>query len=185
MGQEKKISLWDIFAVFSKIGAFTIGGGYMMVPAIQEEIIKRGWIAESEMPDIVAVSQSAPGLLTVNMAIFCGYRLRGFKGGLVATLGCILVPFIMILLIAMFFSSFSSNPVVVSIFKGVRPVAVGIVAAYAFKLFSKNAEWWHWAISLLTLGGIVFLRISAVYILLVIIVLSLAVSAYKERRAGK
>ena len=100
MDHEENISLWDIFAVFSKIGAFTIGGGYMMGPAIQEEIIKRGWIAESEMPDIVAVSQSAPGLLTVNMAIFCGYRLRGFKGGLVATLGCILVPFIMILLIA-------------------------------------------------------------------------------------
>lgn len=185
MDYEEKISLWQIFAVFSKIGTFTIGGGYMMVPAIQEEIIKRGWLPEREMPDIVAVSQSAPGLLTVNMAIFCGYRLKGIPGSIVATLGCILAPFIIILLIAMFFNSFSSSSAVISIFKGVRPVAVGIIAAYAAKLLTRNTRWWQWLITLVTLCGIVFLRISAVYILLVIIVLSVAISAYNQGRAGK
>ena len=95
------VSLWNIFAVFSKIGAFTIGGGYAMIPLIQNELGKRGWISEEELPDIIALAQSAPGILAVNVSIFAGYRLRGVKGSITATIGTVLPSFLMILLIAM------------------------------------------------------------------------------------
>ena len=134
MTGNKEISLARIFAVFAKIGAFTIGGGYMMVPAIQNEMSKRGWIRDEELPDIVAIAQGAPGLLTVNMAIFAGYKLRGIKGSIVATLGSIAPPFVIILLIAMLAANFQDSPVVQRILQGVRPVSVAIIAAYTLKL---------------------------------------------------
>lgn len=179
------ISLWEIFLVFFKIGAFTIGGGYMMVPAIENEMRKRIWISEEELPDIVALAQSAPGLLTVNMAIFAGHKLRGIKGSIVATLGSILAPFAIILLIAMFFSSFKDNPFVMKAFSGVRPAAVAIIAAYCIKLLAKQSHWWQWAIALGTLGCMVLLKVSAIYILLVLIVCAAAISFFIQRRAEK
>ena len=176
------VSLWKIFLVFAKIGAFTIGGGYVMVPAIEAEMRKHGWISEDEMPDIVAISQSAPGLLTANMAIFSGYRLRGVRGSIVATLGCMLAPFAVILLIAMFFSEFKDLPAVTKIFMGVRPVAVAVISAYCVRLLRKHTSWWEWALTLGTLVAMVLLKLSAVYILLVTMVFAAAVSALRQRR---
>ena len=181
----KKASLLEIFAVFANIGTFTIGGGYMMVPAIQAEMSKRNWISEDELPDIVAIAQSAPGLLTVNMAIFAGYRLRGVKGSIVATLGCILPPFAIILAIAMLAASFQDAPLVTKILSGVRPVSVAIITAYMFKLAKKNCrKWWTWLIAAGTLAGVALLKVSPVYILLTLIVLAVAYSYYKERRGA-
>ena len=79
---EKRVSLWQIFAVFAKIGAFTIGGGYAMIPLIQAELSKRGWISDDELPDIVALSQSAPGVMAVNVSIFAGNKLRASREAL-------------------------------------------------------------------------------------------------------
>ena len=91
-------SLWQIFLVFAKIGSFTIGGGYAMIPLISDEIIKRKWLPEEDLPDIIALAQSAPGVLAVNMAIFTGYKIRGVKGSIAATLGSVLPSFLIILL---------------------------------------------------------------------------------------
>ncbi|MCQ2159372.1 MAG: chromate transporter [Bacteroidales bacterium] len=162
--------------MFAKIGAFTIGGGYMMVPAIEAEIRRRGWIPDDELPDIVALSQSAPGLLTVNMAIFAGSRLRGVKGSVVATLGVILAPFLIILAIAMFLVDVRDNAVVNAVFSGVRPAAVAIIAAYTVKLVRKHSQWWQWAVTLGTLVAIAVFKVSAVYVLLCVILVALAIS---------
>ena len=167
--------------MFAKIGAFTIGGGYMMVPAIEDEIRRRGWIPEDELPDIVALSQSAPGLLTVNMAIFAGSRLRGVKGSVVATLGVILAPFLIILAIAMFLVGVRDNAVINAVFSGVRPAAVAIIAAYTVKLVRKHSKWWQWAVTLGTLVAIAVFKVSAVYVLLCVILAALAIS---WRRGG-
>ena len=180
--EMRKVSLWEIFAVFAKIGAFTIGGGYMMVPAIQAEMSRRGWISDDELPDIVALAQSAPGLLTVNMSIFAGYKMRGIAGSIVATLGCITPPFFVILAIAMFFSSFKDNAVVARIFCGVRPVAVAVILAYAVKLARKQSKWWQWAIMLVTLAAVALLKISPVYIMLTAIIAGVAIAKAKEGR---
>ena len=98
-----EVSLFEIFMVFLKIGTFTIGGGYAMLPIIQNEILKRKWISEDELPNIIALSQSAPGILSVNISIFAGHKLRGLKGSIIATIGTSLPSFIIILLIASLF----------------------------------------------------------------------------------
>ncbi|GAE23418.1 chromate transport protein [Bacteroides pyogenes JCM 10003] len=91
---------FELFGIFFKIGAFTIGGGYAMVPLIQNEIVtRRKWIAQEDFIDLLAIAQSSPGVLAVNIAIFIGYKLRGIRGSVVTTLGTVLPSFIIILLL--------------------------------------------------------------------------------------
>ena len=177
------VSLLSIFSVFAKIGAFTIGGGYAMIPLIQDELTRRGWLREEELPDIVALAQSAPGVLAVNMSIFAGYRLRGLKGSIAATLGSILPSFVAILIIAMFMSNFQDNPIVVKIFSGIRPVVVSLIVVPMINMARKsNKSWWAWVITGITLFLVAFLKVSPVYILLVIMVLATAFTIYKEKK---
>ena len=142
------VSYLQIFSIFAKIGAFTIGGGYAMLPIIKQEIVKRGWLQEDDFTDIVALAQAAPGLLAVNISIFTGYRLRGVKGSIVATLGSILPSFIIILAIAALFSGFRDNPIVIRMFKGIRPVVVALIAIPMLDMAKKaNKTWWAWLIT--------------------------------------
>ena len=131
---------WELFKIFFRIGAFTIGGGYAMVPLIEDEIVaKRKWIKSEDFLDLLAIAQSSPGILAVNIAIFVGYRLKGMKGSLVTSLGAILPSFLMILAIALFFQQFKDNIYVEKIFKGIRPAVVALIAAPTFKL-GKHAK---------------------------------------------
>lgn len=128
------------FGIFFKIGSFTFGGGYAMIPLIQNEVVdKRKWISKEDFIDLLAISQSAPGILAVNMAIFIGYKLRGLKGCIVTALGTILPSFLMILAIALFFHSFQDNPIVERIFKGIRPAVVALIVAPTFTM-AKSAR---------------------------------------------
>lgn len=178
------IPLWKIFCVFAKIGAFTIGGGYAMVPIIHDEVIRRKWLTEEEFPDILAIAQSAPGLLAVNMSIFAGQRMRGWKGSVAATLGSCLAPFLIILLIAMFFSGFRDNPVVIRIFRGMRPAVVALIIVPMINMArsSLGRKWWAWLLCAASLALVAFLKISPVYILLVTIVVAVSISLYFEKR---
>lgn len=126
---------FELFGIFFKIGAFTIGGGYAMVPLIENEIVtKRKWIAREDFIDLLAIAQSSPGVLAVNIAIFIGYKLRGVRGSIVTTLGTVLPSFTIILAIALFFHNFKDNPVVERIFKGIRPAVVALIAAPTFTM---------------------------------------------------
>ncbi|MBR5176216.1 MAG: chromate transporter [Bacteroidales bacterium] len=179
------VPLWKIFMVFAKIGSFTIGGGYAMIPLIREELVKRGWLSEEELPDIIALAQSAPGVLAVNMSIFSGYKMRGFKGSVAATLGSSLPSFLIILLIAMLFTGYQDNPVVVRIFKGIRPVVVSLILVPMINMARKgNKTWWAWVISVATLFMVAFMNFSPIYILLTLIVVAVCVTLIKERRHG-
>ena len=178
------VPLWNIFLVFAKIGSFTIGGGYAMIPLIRDELVKRGWLSEEELPDIVALAQSAPGVLAVNMSIFAGYKMRGLKGSIAATLGSALPSFLIILLIAMLFTGYQDNPVVIRIFKGIRPVVVSLIAVPMINMARKgNKTWWAWLISFVVLFLVAFMNFSPIYILLVLIVLALSFTLIKERRS--
>ena len=112
---KEKATFLKIFLIFAKIGAFTIGGGYAMIPLIQNEMVRRGWLEEKEFPDLIALSQTAPGILAVNISIFVGYKLRGTKGSIVATLGSILPSFLIILIIAIAFTGYQDNPKMVAL----------------------------------------------------------------------
>lgn len=182
--EEKRIPLSQIFAVFAKIGAFTIGGGYAMIPVIQDEMARRGWISEEELPDIVALSQSAPGVMAVNISIFAGYRLRGVKGSIAATLGSITPSFLIILAIAMAFTAFRDNPWVIRAFKGIRPVVISLIAVPMVRMARKSCKtWWAWLIAIAALVLVAFLNVSPIYILLVVMVLGFSITYYKEKRA--
>ena len=178
-------SYWQIFLTFAKIGAFTIGGGYAMLPIIQNEIVRKGWLKEEDFTDIVALAQSAPGLLAVNISIFAGHKLRGTKGSIIATLGSILPSFIIILAIAMLFSGYQDNPIVVKIFKGIRPVTVALIAVPMINMAKKaNKKWWAWLLSGTVLALVAFLDISPIYILLVagcVFVLPMYIKQYREQ----
>lgn len=130
----------ESFLVFSKIGAFTIGGGYAMVPLIEDEVVtKRHWIVKEDFIDLLAIAQSSPGILAVNISIFIGYRLRGIRGSIVTALGTILPSFLIILSIALFFHNFKDNVVIEKIFKGIRPAVVALIAAPTFSM-AKSAK---------------------------------------------
>lgn len=174
--------------VMAKIGAFTIGGGYAMLLIIQKEITSRGWISEEEFPDLIALSQAAPGLLAVNISIFTGYRLRGTAGAIVATLGSCMPPFLIILAIALFFSGYANEPIVQRAFAGMRPAVVALIAVPMIKMAGKSCrKWWQWLIAAAVIGLVAFLKVSPVYILICVIVVSLsvAVALDKKRRVSK
>ena len=125
-----------LFWTFFKIGLFTFGGGYAMIPLIQEEVTKNGWLTAEEVIDIVGIAESTPGPIAVNLATFVGTSQMGFLGALVATLGVILPSFIIILLIAIIFKKIMDNKYVKSILKGINPVIIGLILATGvFTLF--------------------------------------------------
>lgn len=131
---------WDSFRTFFRIGAFTIGGGYAMIPLIETEVVdKHKWINREDFLDIIAIAQSCPGVFAVNMSVFIGYKLKRLPGALCAALGTALPSFLMILLIALFFVNFQDNAVVESIFRGIRPAVVALIAAPTFNL-AKSAK---------------------------------------------
>lgn len=134
-----------LFLTFVKIGTFTIGGGYAMIPLIEREIIRRGWLSEKDFLELLAVSQSLPGVFAVNISIFVGYRLRKFWGSFFCAMGTVLPSFVIMLLIAMFFRSFQDNPWVMKAFSAIRPVVVALIAVpcinAARSMHLKGAQW--------------------------------------------
>ncbi|MBQ2674733.1 MAG: chromate transporter [Prevotella sp.] len=131
---------WESFRTFFKIGIFTLGGGYAMIPLIEEEVVNRHrWVSKDEMLDLIAVAQSCPGVFAINTAIFIGYKLNKVRGALATTLGTALPSFIIILAIAMFFHQFEDNHVVAAMFQGIRPAVVALIAVPTFNI-GKRAK---------------------------------------------
>ncbi|WP_455498815.1 chromate transporter [Coprobacter sp.] len=121
---------WKLFYTFFKIGAFTFGGGWAMISIIEKEVVdKNKWLDKAEFLDALAVSQSLPGILAVNISILTGNKQKGIRGSIAATLGTVLPSFILILLIAMFFAKSYNNPIVERIFRGIRPAVVALIIA--------------------------------------------------------
>ena len=127
---------FDLFLTFLKIGLFTFGGGYAMLPMIQEEVAAHGWLNQSELINFIAVSESTPGPFAVNIATFVSTRTGGIFGGLCATLGVILPSFVIILIVARCYLKFKSNKLVVGAMNGLKPAVVGLIAAALLSLLA-------------------------------------------------
>ncbi|MBR2114981.1 MAG: chromate transporter [Prevotella sp.] len=137
---------WESFKTFFKIGIFTLGGGYAMIPLIEEEVVNnKKWVTKDEMLDLIAIAQSCPGVFAINIATFIGYKLRKTRGAICTTLGTAMPSFLIILAIAMFFSQFKDNPYVAAMFKGIRPAVVALIAVPTFNL-GKRAQLNMWTI---------------------------------------
>ena len=138
--------LGEAFITFFKIGIFTLGGGYAMIPLIEEEVVNRKqWVSKDEMIDLIAIAQSCPGVFAINIATFIGYKLNKTRGAIATTIGTALPSFLIILAIAMFFSQFKDNPYVAAMFKGIRPAVVALIAVPTFNL-GKRAQLNMWTI---------------------------------------
>lgn len=139
--------LFDLFKTFFHIGFFTIGGGYAMIPLIEEKVVdQKEWCSKEELVDLMAVAQSCPGIFAVNISIFIGHKLMGTKGAIISALGTALPSFFIILFIALFFQQFRDNEIVEKVFRGVRPAVVALIASPVFKM-AKTAKlnsytWW-------------------------------------------
>ena len=179
-------SLLQIMGVFAKIGTFTIGGGYAMIPVIEREMKDRGWIDEEEIEDVVVLAQSAPGLLAVNMAIFAGYKIRGLKGSLAATFGAVLPSFAIILLIAIAFTSFKDNVFIQKFFQGLRPVAIALILVPAVNMARNGCiKWLLWLLMLFALVLLAYLKVSAIWVIVCVLIVSVAVASAAEGRKKK
>lgn len=161
--------LFKLFITFFKIGAFTFGGGYAMIPLIEEEVVEKNkWIDENEFLDIIALAQSIPGALAVNSSTYIGYRIYGFKGAVVACLGAVLPSFFIILMVAKFLINSFNNDFIDKIFNGIRPAVVSLILIAVFKLkkgIKKNT------FSYLVMGfTVVLITIFKVHPILIIVV---------------
>lgn len=162
-------SLLKLFTTFFKIGLFTFGGGYAMIPLIEREVVQRyRWVSGTEFVDLLAVAQSAPGVFAVNISVFIGNKLRGTRGALSAAFGCVLPSVIIILAIALFFGRFRHIEVVNNVFMGIRPVVVALIAVPVFNVAKSARIGWATAwIPVLAALLIVALGVSPIYVIMV------------------
>jgi len=121
----------ELFFTFLKIGAFTFGGGYAMIPLIQSEVVAKGWMAEEEILNFIAVSESTPGPFAINIATYIGAETGGFFGAVCSTFGVVFPSLVIIILVAKFFTSFKDNRIVKGCMSGLRPTVIGLIASTA------------------------------------------------------
>lgn len=160
--------LLKFFLSCSKIGAFTLGGGYAMIPIMEQEFVDRHrWMNKQEFMDIMVVAQTTPGIFSIDMASHIGYKLKGVWGGIVGAMGIALPSIITITLIAIFFQNFKDNIYVNKFFCGVRPAVVALIAAPCFKM-AKTADitWSTSWIPLVSCLLIWLLGVSPIWIIL-------------------
>lgn len=178
---------FQLFLTYLKIGTFTIGGGYAMLPLIQREVVERkGWIDEEEFLNMIALAQAAPGLIAVNSAIFIGWRVGGWKGVCGAVLGAVLPSFFIILAIAMIFSEWKEQPAVEAVFKGVRPAVVALIAAPLVKIAKSAKITWTTALIPIAAALLIWLgHVNPVWIILATIVITLCSIWLSSYRSSK
>ena len=160
---------FELFKAFFQIGLFTFGGGYAMIPLIEQKVVdEKHWVGHEELVDLIAVAQSCPGVFAVNISIFIGYKQKGVWGAFLSTLGACLPSFIIILLIAFAFMQFRDNPWVEKFFKGLRPAVVALIAAPVFRMAkSSHINRYNVWIPVMAALAIWLMGVSPIYIILI------------------
>ncbi|MCD8351799.1 MAG: chromate transporter [Planctomycetaceae bacterium] len=152
---------FELFMVFFRIGIFTLGGGYAMLPLIEREVVeKKKWIGGEDFLNVLAIAQSLPGPIAVNTAVFVGYKTRGLRGSLVGLLGTVLPSFICMIIIAAFFVTMRENPHVAAVFTGIRPAVAALILASVYSLAKKARL--NWKTGLLALAAAVLVWLGGV-----------------------
>lgn len=188
--KEKKVSLFELFSIFAKIGGLTIGGGLAMIAVIERELVQRKkWINDEELLDMIAVAESTPGVIAVNSATFVGYKLRGFFGALVSTIGVVLPSFILISLISLIFEWFLGFEIVTFAFKGANAAVAVLILNAALKLFKKceKSAYTYIALAVAIALGLTFMifNISTVIIIIFGLVVGVVYYAILDNKTKK
>ncbi len=169
--KERSKVLGELFVTFLGIGAFTLGGGFAMIPLIEKELVdKKHWISEEDFLDEIAVAQSVPGAIAVNTAAITGHKVAGWAGSLMSTLGVMIPSISIILIIALFLTNFASLEVAQSIFRAIRPVVVALIAYSAYKCWNNlsNSKF-NTIIEILALLSLVIFNVQPIYVIMVAI----------------
>ena len=177
--------LFEIFIIFFKIGAFTFGGGFAMIPLIEREMVEnKNWVKKDEITDLFAVSQCIPGSIAINTASLIGYKIAGKVGCVVATLGVLLPSFLIITVIAAFFSKFSNIPIVKSVLFGIRSCVVGLIIVASISV-SKTAIKDRLCIlfTVITIICVVFFKLNPIFVILASIIPGIIILKYIPSKA--
>ncbi|MFY9177780.1 MAG: chromate transporter [Caldicoprobacterales bacterium] len=180
--------LIEMFITFFKIGAFTFGGGYAMIPLIEREVIdNKGWIKnEEEIIDVFAVAESIPGAIAINSSTFVGYKIAGRKGAIVAACGVILPSFITITVIAAFFTRFQDNPIVKAAFMGIRSTVVALILMAAIKVGKKAIkDKFSVLITIMTVILVLVLDIHAIFAIVIGAMVGLVIYFTSPKKVAK
>lgn len=163
-------TLLELYLTFFKMGLFTFGGGYAMLPLLEREVVdKKGWASHEEILDYYAIGQSTPGIIAINTSTFCGYKVGGNIGGIVASLGFISPSIIIISIIAKFLQSFSHLAIIQHAFAGIRVAVCALVFYSVLKMIKKDANTGlKFMVFILTFVAIGFLSISPIVVVITV-----------------
>ena len=184
---RSKRTLFELFLAFMKIGAFTFGGGYAMIPLIQNEAVeKRGWVTDDDILEIIAIAESTPGPIAINSATFVGYRAAGVLGSMCATLGVVLPSFVIILLISFALQQFQDIQQVQWAFKGIGAGVVALLIKSLWTMYKKSPKGWA---AYVVMGGAflltAFLKVNVLFVIILCGVFGLVTALMAERREKK
>ena len=180
---KKKATYLNLFLTFFKIGGFTFGGGQAMISIIENELVNRNrWLDEDKFYEYLTIAQMSPGILAVNMSILMGRQLLGKKGAIICVLATCLPPFLIILFVAIFYSTLKDSEIFNSIFRGIRPIVLVLILMPVISM-AKKAR-----ISLLTaiipiaiVVCIAFLKVSPIYVIISGLIISVIAAWIKKR----
>ena len=186
MNQKFKTAL-ELFLTFFKIGAFTFGGGYAMIPLIQAEAVERKkWITDDDILEIVAIAESTPGPVAINSATFVGYRTCGFWGAACATLGVVLPSFVIILLISFILREFQSIKAVQYAFNGIRAGVLALLCKALWNMYKKSPKRWAgYTVMAASFILAAFLKVNIFLVIVLCAAFGLITASIMERRMGK
>jgi len=159
--------IFSVFIIFFRIGAFTFGGGYAMLPLIEKEVVNRKWVKKEEIVDVFALSQAVPGVIAINSSVFIGYKIGGIPYAVAAMLGMVAPSVIIILALAPILIMFKDNLWIKKAFTGVRAAVTVLIGLSAFKMsrgILKNGFSWIYAV--LSLGLLLFFDVNIIYIII-------------------
>lgn len=177
--------LFELFRSFFKIGLFTFGGGYAMIPLIQREVIDRKrWIRREEFLDLLTVAQSAPGPISLNTSVFVGYKMGGYAGAVAAILGVVVPSFTIILCIAIFFAGVRDNAVVDAAFKGMRPAVVALIVVPVISL-ARGMHPAMYAVIALSALAVWYAGVSPVYLIVAAAACGIAWELWVVKKGSK
>lgn len=176
--------LLKLFIAFFKIGAFTLGGGYAMLPIIEKEVVdKNHWLTKEEFLDMLAVVQSLPGPIAINSSVYIGYKIAKVWGSLICALGAALPSFVIIVLVALVFTDIQDNPTIERVFKGIRPAVVAlIVIPVIFMSKTARITWKTVWIPIAVSVVVAYLGVSPAYIIIIAATCGILVSLIRKEK---
>lgn len=183
----KKNRIIEIFILFFKIGAFTIGGGYAMLSLIEDEIVnKKKWLGHEEFLDGMAIAQSTPGVLAVNISLITGYKIAGFLGMFAGMLGAVLPSFFIVLFLSQVLLAYGNHPIVIAIFNGIKPAITALILISVYRIGkSANINRYNFILPIIVAILIRYFRISPIFIIIATMVLGNIYFKIKEDRENK